>query len=258
VLVLTAAGLYVVLARLLGPSALVPTFNIPLLRRALGIGVGLHLASLAFYLNLRLDLLLVGALASDTQAGLYSLAVTLIEILYAGITAIAIGALEAQSQADAGAAVRYTMDFIRQNLALAVFLAGVAVAISYPFIVIVYGSDWKGSVLPFAILALAVTALAVENPAQGLLIRIAPPLWISAASVAAVLVNVGLNLALIPAIGIPGAALASLVSYWCAAALMLALLAKVSGVGPRRALAWPRSGDVLPVMLGRLTGRRDN
>ena len=77
---------------------------------------------------------------------------------------------------DAKAAVAYTMDFIGQNLGVAIALGLAAAAVSFPFIVLVYGSAWRASVLPFALLMPAVVALAVEGPARDMLIRIAPPL----------------------------------------------------------------------------------
>ena len=81
----------------------------------------------------------------------------------------------------------------------------------------------------------AVVALAVEGPARDLLIRIAPPLAISAASAAGLVLNVGLNFLLIPAIGIAGASIASVVSYWVAGGLMLYLLSRYGDVPMRRA-----------------------
>ena len=85
----------------------------------------------------------------------------------------------------------------------------------------------------------AVVALAVEGPARDLLIRIAPPLAISAASIAGLALNVGLNFAAVPALGISGASLASVLSYWLAGGLMLYLLSRYGDVPMRRALRLP-------------------
>jgi O-antigen/teichoic acid export membrane protein len=137
---------------------------------------------------------------------------------------------------DEGTAVAYTMEFIRRNLGVAVLLGLLAAAISYPFIVVVYGSEWTGSVVPFALLMPAVVALAIEGPARDLLIRIAPPLQISAASGIGLAFNVGLNFALIPWLGIAGASCASVVSYWLAAVLMLYLLSRHGSLPMSRAI----------------------
>ena len=91
----------------------------------------------------------------------------------------------------------------------------------------------------------AVIALAVEGPARDLLIRIAPPLAISAASAAGLALNAGLNFVLIPKVGISGASIASVFSYWLAGGLMLYLLSRYGEVPMRRALRWPNRDDLL-------------
>jgi O-antigen/teichoic acid export membrane protein len=105
--------------------------------------------------------------------------------------------------------------------------------------------------VPFALLMPAVIALAVEGPARDLLIRIAPPVSISAASALSLALNVGLNFLLIPLIGIAGASVASVLSYWLAGALMLLLLSRHGGVPMKTALRPPTPAAVL----SRLTDR---
>src|SRR5206468_2351986 len=123
-------------------------------------------------------------------------------------------------------AARYTFDFMRQNLALAIGLAVAAAIVSYPFVTVVYGGDWSPAVVPFVILAAAATARAIDAPALPLLVRTAPALEISGVAFLAAAVNVALNFLLIPWLGIPGSAVASAVSYWLMALLMLRLLSR--------------------------------
>jgi O-antigen/teichoic acid export membrane protein len=242
-------SLTAVLARRVGPGALTPVTEWRLVRSALHIGIRLQPASMALWLNLKIDLLLVGLLTSTHQAGLYSLSANLADIVFVSVSTIGLAALETQTRADPKAAISYTMDFISQNLGLAVALGLVAAAISYPFIVLVYGSVWSASVVPFVLLMPAVVALAVEGPARDMLIRIAPPLVISAAAATGLGLNVGLNFLLIPWVGIAGASLASVVSYWVAGGLMLYLLSKYGDVPMKRVLRMPRRSDALPRLL---------
>ena len=244
-------ALAIVLAGRVGPRALTPVSELRLIRAALGIGVRLQPASIALWLNLKVDLLLVGLLTTTYQAGLYSLSANLADIVFVAIATVGLAALETQTKVDEPTAVGYTVDFIGQNLGVATALGLVAAAISYPFIVLVYGSEWSGSVLPFALLMPAVVALAVEGPARDLLIRIAPPIAISAASIAGLALNAGLNFALVPQLGISGASLASVLSYWLAGGLMLYLLSRYGDVPMRRALRLPRRDDALPRLLSR-------
>lgn len=248
---LVGIALTAALARRVGLQALAPITEWRLVRSALHTGIRLQAASIALWLNLKVDLLLVGLLATTHDAGLYSLSANLADIVFVGVSTIALAALETQTKADAKAAIAYTVDFIRQNLGVATVLGLAAAALAFPFIVVVYGSAWSASALPFVLLMPAVVALAVEGPARDLLIRIAPPLAISAASAAGLALNAGLNFLLIPRIGIAGASIASVVSYWMAGGLMLYLLSRYGDVPMRRALSLPRRGDVLPRLLRR-------
>jgi O-antigen/teichoic acid export membrane protein len=253
---LTIAGvafaLVAALTRRVGPRALSPFCEPRLIRSALHIGIRLQPASIALWLNLKIDLFLVGLLASTDEAGLYSLSASLADIVFTAVSTVALAALEAQTKADSKAAAGYTVDFIGQNIAVAVLLGFLAALVSYPFIVFVYGAEWEASVLPFVLLMPAVVALAVEEPARGLLVRIAPPLVISAAAGAGLLLNVALNFALVPAIGISGASVASVASYWLAGALMLYLVSHYGKVAMRDAIRLPRHDDALPRLLRRV------
>jgi O-antigen/teichoic acid export membrane protein len=255
---LTIAGvaltLAIVLARRVGIRALFPIAEPQLVRSALHIGIRLQPASIALWLNLKVDLFLVGLLATTHEAGLYSLSASLADIVFTAVSTVALAALEAQTKADAKAAASYTVDFISQNIGVALLLGLAAALVSYPFIVFVYGSEWEASVLPFALLMPAVVALAIEEPARGLLVRIAPPLVISAAAAAGLVLNVALNFVLVPAIGISGASLASVVSYWLAGILMLYLLSRYGNVPMRDAIRLPRHDDALPRLLRRVVG----
>ncbi|MBS1860576.1 MAG: lipopolysaccharide biosynthesis protein [Actinobacteria bacterium] len=244
----TAIALVVVLRRRLGPGALAPLASRRLIGAALHVGIRLQPASIALWLNLKIDLLLVGLLVSAHQAGLYSLSASLADVVFVGISTIGLAALERQTAAETSAAVAFTSRFIGQNLFLASLLAIAGAAVAYPFIVFVYGSAWEGSVLPFALLMPAVIALAVEGPARDMLMRLAPPLSISAASTVAVLLNVALNLALVPAVGIAGASIASVLSYWVAGALMLALLSRYGGVPMKETVQSPRPAELLAIL----------
>jgi O-antigen/teichoic acid export membrane protein len=252
---LMAIALAAVLARRIGLRALIPGATMALVRSALRVGLRLQPASVALWLNLKIDLLLVGLLTSAHQAGIYSLSANLADIVFTAVSTIGLAALETQTRADAKAAAAYTADFISQNLAIAAALGLIAAAVAYPFIVFVYGSEWQASVLPFVVLMPAVVALAVEGPARDLLIRLAPPALISAASAAGLGLNVVLNFILIPTIGIVGASLASVLSYWLAGGLMLYMLSRYGEVPVRRSLRLLHREDALPSLLRSRLGR---
>lgn len=241
-------GLLVLLARELGVAALVPEFGLVL--RMIRLGASLHIASITLFLNLRLDLLLVGVMLTTRDAGLYSLSLTLAELVLVATATLGLAALEAQTQLDQASATDFTLDFARQSLAVATCFAVVAALASYPLVVFAYGSEWRSAVAPFAVLTVGAVGLAVESPVRGMLLRVASPWSISAAAAAAAIVNLLLNLLLLPILGIIGAAVASSLSYWLAALLMLLLLRRTTGAAIGRALMWPRQGDLIRRWLG--------
>jgi stage V sporulation protein B len=239
--VIAASGIAMcaVLAGYTGAGALVPRTSRALARTAFGAGLKLHASSLALYLNLKIDLLLVSALMNPRETGLYSLSATLADLVFVATSTVSLSALQTQVEAEEAIAAEYTVSFTRQTFALSVVVAAVAAAGAYPFVLIAYGPTWTPSVAPFAVLTLAAIALGIENPARNLLIRIGRPTAISICAIAALVINIAGNLALIPPLGIVGSALASVVSYWVAALLMIWLVRRATEIPIRRTLSWP-------------------
>jgi len=238
-----------------GWRSLAPSFDPSLVRQALSAGIRFHPNLIATYLLIKIDLLLVGAMTDVRAAGLYSLAASIAEPLMLAMRSISVGTLEYQTRASEPDAARFTMDFIRQSLALTLLIGIVVAAFAYPGIIIAYGPEWAGAVLPFVILVGALVFFAPRGAADDLLTRIAPPLWLSAIGAGALLLNLALNLVLIPALGISGAALASLVAYAVAGAASILLLSRVTRLPVRIALALPKQGDLVLELPGMIRGR---
>jgi stage V sporulation protein B len=243
VMAATAVATCGAVARHTGVGALVPRTTVALTRSALRIGLRLHASSIALFLNLQIDLLLVSAFTNPHEAGIYSLSATLGAMVFVATSTVALAALQTQTDSSAEVAAEYTAELARQTFALSTVFAVVAAIGSYPFILLAYGSDWLPSVAPFAVLTVAAVGLGVESPARNLLIRIGRPWAISKAAIAALAVNVALNVALIPTIGIVGASLASVGSYWCAALLMAWLVRRETGIPVRQIVAWPKRDE---------------
>ena len=224
--VLATAGV----VRRLGWRAIVPARFDHLSREAVKTSLALHPTTLALFVTGRLDLFVVSALLSSRATGLYSLAVTLGEFLALAAASLSASAVQGQTFAEERAAVAYTLDFCRQLFGIATICAALICAVAYPFVLLVYGKAWLGSVVPLMILAVAAVALTLETPLRNLLARVVRPRTLSVLAVATALVNLSLNLVLIPVIGIIGAALASLVSYWAFLALMVAVIDRHSGM----------------------------
>jgi O-antigen/teichoic acid export membrane protein len=240
-LLVIAVLLVVVLARRVGARALIPGLEWSVMRRALAGGIAVHPATLALQLNLRVDLLIVSALLSARETGLYSLSTSLVSVLYLAVWTLTASSAQTQTNAPLDVANRYTLDFVRNSWMLALAAALALAAIAWPLIRLVFGAAWTGSAVPFMVLASATVMLSIEAPVRIMLMRMRRASWISAASCAGMLLNVGLNFSLIPLLGILGAALASVASYSLHAILMLVLFGRASGLDVRSALR-PRRG----------------
>ena len=218
----------------------------------LKIGLTLHPAYVALALTLRLDLFLVSAMADSRAVGLYSLAVALAEILFLVSWTMTESALRTQTQADEPTAARYTIWVSRQILTVTVPAAVAISLLAYPVVTVLYGPAWVGSVVPLVILSAAAVAFAVEGPIRVMMIRMAPPSTIAYAAGVGTAVNVALNLVLIPRLGISGAALASVASYWLYLWLLLRAFRRLTGLAIRPIFQLPREGDVVVDILCRI------
>jgi O-antigen/teichoic acid export membrane protein len=241
----TAIMILIAVGRRAGAKALRPRWSRALGDRLLLTATGLHPGTVALQLGSRVDLLIVGGLAATRSTGLYSLALTLAGSAYLVTQTLSLNALHRQTQDELEGALRFTAAFTRQALALALVTCGLVSAVAYPFVVVVYGTGWRGAVVPFIILVVAVVAMAPEETARQMLYRVGRPAQISVVACAGVVLNAAVTVAMVGPLGITGAALGSLVAFWAYAALMIGLLVRATGMGVGELLALPRRGDPL-------------
>jgi O-antigen/teichoic acid export membrane protein len=257
-LLVTASLLMAALARRVGTRALAPALEWSVAKRALTGGLAVHPATIGLQLNLRIDLLIVSALLSARETGLYSLSTSLVSVLYLALWTLSASSAQTQTEAPLEVANRYTLDFVRNSWMFALAAAVALAAVAWPFIRLVFGATWTGSAVPLMVLTSAAVALSIEAPIRIMLMRMHRSGWVSAASCAGMLLNVGLNFILIPLLGILGASIASVASYSLYAILMLLLFGRASGLQVSSALR-PRRGvltlSMLPWVGGQI-GRR--
>jgi O-antigen/teichoic acid export membrane protein len=184
-----------------------------LVRRALGMGLRYHIGSTSLFLLLRADILILNALTSTVAVGLYAVAVSLVELTRVAADSIAQVILSHQMGGDGDSAAALTARITRLNLLLAFGSVGLMCATAPFLIPFVYGPAFSGSVAPLLALAPGLIALATTRMISGFLLRLQRPLLRSGTALIALVVNVSLNLALIPRYGIIGCAIASSVSY---------------------------------------------
>jgi PST family polysaccharide transporter len=212
---LAGIGLLIVYVRIGGhPRAW--TFSTTLTRHLLTVSWPLILSGIANAINLRVDQLMLGTMKGHEAVGTYAAAARLSEVWYFVPIAIAASVFPAMVRAHAGD--RRAFDGWMGRLydlmvALALPIAVGVSVLSGPLIFLLYGQDYaeSASILaihvwagPFVFLGAALSRwLIAEDRLRFSLVRHG----------AGALVNVGLNLVLIPPFGGVGAAVSTLVSY---------------------------------------------
>lgn len=195
-------------------------FSWSLLKRSLGFGWQISLGTLASFLVYRINQGILGYMAPADQIGLFVVAVGLAERLRLVPGSLGQAFLPrlanelAARQGQVPAVFRYSL------IISVASMAGIGVA-GVPAILLFYGWAYAGAVPPFLIMLPGIAALGGASVlASDLMTRKKPKygLYLGYILLAA---NFGLNLALIPVIGINGAALASTASYLAALALWI-------------------------------------
>ncbi|MFB9839669.1 lipopolysaccharide biosynthesis protein [Actinoallomurus acaciae] len=210
-----------------------------LARQAVDRGLRYHLGLASLFLLFRSDILILDAMTTTAAVGLYSLAVSLAELTRLVTDAIAQIALPRQLGTDDEGAATATVAVTRLSTIVAAASVVLMCLAAPPLIPLVYGTAFAGSVPSLIALAPGLLALGATRPIGAYLLRLDRPMLASSMSVAALLVNVVLNLALVPFFGIVGSAVASSIAYATLAGLQAAWFVRASGVSPRDLLPGP-------------------
>jgi len=232
---------------------LLPRYIPELFRQSLRFGLGLHLGLVMVFLQLRLDVFLLQRFSGLAAVGVYTLAVMVAESIWMVTDAVAVACLPHQVDASMNDAGRITLQACRFNILLALLgAAGLGLA-SYPIVRIFYGVPFLPAIPALLALLPGVVCYSAQRVCGAYLLRLNYPLRMSAILGGAVIVNLGLNLLWIPRWGIVGAALASTASYALSATLFVVWAVRVSGLGLREVVTWPRE-DIWAIRRALLLG----
>ncbi len=168
---------------------------------------------LFLFLNLRLDVFLLAALDGSQAVGIYVVAVVFAELVWLVTDSIATGARERQWSADTGESLRTTAAAARMSLLVALLALPILALAAPAAIDLLFGDDFADATDALWALLPAAAAMAWWRALSAGLVRFARTRTVNGIAAAALLLNIVLNLALIPPLGIAGAALASLGSY---------------------------------------------
>lgn len=205
------------------------SFSPTLLRESLRFGVAVWMGSLMNMASLRLDLYLVAFFMNAAAVGLYSVAATISSIILYLPNAMAIALLPRFSAASRDEAYEFAGKACRIALLWGVGCALVLLAAGGPFIRGVYGSAFSSSPGAMQILLPGTVFYGLAYITAAYFTGFMQRPIINAGLVAvSVVVDVALDLILIPAFGISGAALGATIAYTCSVALTLWLVARSS------------------------------
>jgi O-antigen/teichoic acid export membrane protein len=198
----------------------------------LGYSIRGYVAAFFSFVALRLDLLLIQYLLDVEQAGYYSVAVSLTDVLY--MLPVTVGTIlfpKLSGMSDDAQRWKYTKTVVGTVAVLMIGIAIVALFGARPLITMLYGAAFEPATAAFIWLLPGIVLLSVSSLLMNYLAAIGMPPVVMYSSALAALINIGLNLKLIPLLGIVGASVSMTVS---AATMLIVGIAYVVRIQQRR------------------------
>lgn len=208
----------------------------PLLRRQLEFGAKSWVQTLTAHMLLRIDVYMVAYLLTASDTAFYALALHFTEMVLEVPQAVGLVLYPRLASLPKAEVHRLTAQTCRRTLVLTGAFALVAAAVGPYLITLWYGPDYSpaGDPLPWVCIGAVAWSIYVivtrDLTSQG---RQAINI---AAGLPALVLNVILNLVLIPKMGIVGAAIATAISYTIACIILLAFYTRWSGTSLRQIL----------------------
>lgn len=191
---------------------------------ALSLGLRGQLGDLATFFNYRLDVFIVNSFLGTAQVGLYTLGVVISESIWQIPQAAAVALFPRTARTLDQGAAEFTCLVLRQVLLLAVLL-GVAMAVSTPILIpMLFGARFSPSIAVIWWILPGTIALSLGKVMSADLAARGKPEYSSIFAFISLAVTIALDFALIPRMGIKGAALASSVAYFVDSALLAVAL----------------------------------
>ena len=192
-------------------------WNKEITRKSLDYGTKVMLGNILQYLNYRADILLIGFFLTKTEVGWYYVSVLIAERLLFLTQATSTILLPAASSSDEQR--EKTPLLSRLNFTVVLLGSTVIGICSYWIVPLLFSIKYFNSVLPLVLILPGIISLSVSKLLSADLGARGLPQYSMYVSILNFILNIALNLILIPKIGIAGAALSSSVSYTAALVL---------------------------------------
>ncbi len=211
-----------------------PRWNRLVIKTTLKFGLRGYVANVLQFFNYRLDLFLVNYFLGPSSTGIYTVAVAMAEMLWYLPNAVGFVIFPKAANTSAEAMNRFTPRVFRLTLAVTAAGALALAIIGKPFIEIVYSPAFASAYGPMLALLPGVVLLGGGKVLTNEIAGRGFPQYNSIASGASLVLTVGLDLLLIPRLGVLGAAIASSIAY--VAIFILALVFYRSVVNRQRGM----------------------
>jgi O-antigen/teichoic acid export membrane protein len=205
-----------------------------LIREQLCFGSRSSLATVAGYINLRIDVFLISALLGPRMLGIYTLAVSTGEMLWSISLPVIWAALENIAGDTFAEAAKLAAGLMRSVVALQVVL-GIVLFVAGPWLIVhVYGAAFAGAGTVLRILLPGLVVYAVETfLGYFILVQVRRPLLLFAVQGTSAVLCAVLTLLLLPRFGMNGAAAATTVTYVGVVAFKSLYFRRKTGIGLR-------------------------
>lgn len=200
--------------------------------------------SLVSLLNYRADVYIVAIFTTPAMLGMYTLAVAAAETLLTATQVTAVVTMPHVGSMERKAAEQLTARCVRHNVIVAAACCGLLALVAPVVVRVLYGAAFLPMVAALRILLVGVFALSLGSPMSNFFtLRLGKPevpLLLAGISAA---ICIGTSVALVPRIGLVGAALGSTLAYVLGQAAAIAYFSSISGISARRVLV-PRLSDI--------------
>ena len=187
--------------------------SLALLVESVRFGIRAWAGGLARSVNTRIDQLLMAYLSTQAALGVYAVAVNVSEALQYLPGAIAMAFTPAVAAAAAGDRRERTLRTFRGALLITVITIPPAMAIGAVLLPVVFGEEFRASIVPFLVLAPGAIGFLVMRVFSSAMMGAALPGRSSIPAIVALVTGVVLDLLLMPPYGATGAAIASTAAF---------------------------------------------
>lgn len=213
-LVAQGIGLVLPAMRVRGAGArFVPAWDPAIVRAVLAFALRTHLGNVLQYFALRIDVFILNSYAGVAAVGLYTVAVSLGELLWQFTASIAVAILPRAAARTAAEMNAFTPRVMRWTLALTAAGAVGLLIVGRPVITTVFGDEFRPAYDTLVLLLPGIVLLGTGRVLTQELAGRGHPIYTSIGAGVTVMITVALDFALIPDHGARGAAVASSIGY---------------------------------------------